>query len=253
MCAATSAAAPATRLFPESPQVLQLGLAVDERRQRRGAQRLEPVAHRAFADDLPGLYRLVEALQAVPAEILVLEDAAGEPARRLGHDDCARPRQRLQPGGQIQRAADGRNAGVHAERRELRRAVRHVADDHHTGRNPDVHLRARPRRLGCRERESRPDRALRIVFVGARVAEVREQPVADILRHDAAMAHDETAAALSVRLHDLGQFLRVEPLRQRRPAHQIAQHHAELAAFGRLRVVHGAAASSASARSSMSK
>jgi hypothetical protein len=74
------------------------------------------------------------------------------------------------------------------------------------------------------------------------IAEIREHAVAHVLRDKAAVALDRFGAAAMISADDPPQFLGVEPNRQRRGAHEIAEHYRELAPLGemlRLRVGRG--------------
>ncbi|MCZ7565025.1 MAG: hypothetical protein M5U08_15615 [Burkholderiales bacterium] len=57
------------------------------------------------------------------------------------------------------------------------------------------------------------------------------------------MAGDEVRTALPVALHDLGELLGVEPLRERSPADEVAQQDGELATLGRVAFARQALAS----------
>ena len=173
------------RGLPKLAELVQFRDAVHERRSRRRAQRMKPAADLAFAEHLPRRHWRVESLEVVTAEVAVVEQAPRETPRRLGHHDLARARQRFEPRSQIGRGADGS---------ERFAAVGKVADDDNPGRNADVNLEVlRGHRGPCRVRnlECGADRALRVVFVRARIAEVGEDPVADQPRHHAVMPLDD--------------------------------------------------------------
>ena len=70
------------------------------------------------------------------------------------------------------------------------------------------------------------------VFVGLRIAEVGEHPIAQILGDVAAQADDLRRAALLVGADDLAKILRVEPLGECGRADQVAEQHGQLPALG---------------------
>ncbi len=64
------------------------------------------------------------------------------------------------------------------------------------------------------------------------IAEIGQHTVAHVLRDKAAVALDQFGAAAVIGADDAPQILGVEPRRQRRRAHEIAEHHRELTALG---------------------
>ena len=146
-------------------------LATDQRGDPLAVQRLEPALRAALADHPEAAHRLAEALERPSAEIVELEQATEQASRAFGDDDPARRGQILQARGEVRRLAD---------RRFLlgRPAADEIADDHGPGGDPD------PRGQGARvrgmeaahrldRRESRSDRALSLVLVRPRPAEIR--------------------------------------------------------------------------------
>ena len=71
-------------------------------------------------------------------------------------------------------------------------------------------------------------RALRVVFVGLRPAEEHEDAVAAILRRVPRVALDGRGTGLLVAPDDGPEVLGVETRRQRRRAHQVAEHDGEM-------------------------
>src|ERR1700761_4753504 len=69
------------RSLPAAQQKLDLLLAPNQRGHAGRVQRLEPALHRAFAKDLPGGYRLGEALGLDRTQIAILEEITNKPAR----------------------------------------------------------------------------------------------------------------------------------------------------------------------------
>jgi hypothetical protein len=84
--------------------------------------------------------------------------------------------------------------------------------------------------MACRLRI--PHRTLGRVLMGARVAEVDEDPVAHELRDKAVVAPDRRAAPVLERRDDIAQIFGVHPGRERGRSHQVAKHHGQLATFG---------------------
>ena len=106
-------------------------------------------------------------------------------------------------------------------------ALRAVRDDHLAGRDPDPHLDLADRVLGVQrldrveDVERRADGALRVVLVGDRHAEVRDDRVADVLLDRAAVALELGAEAAVVELEQREHVLRVELLGERRRADEV--------------------------------
>ena len=74
--------------------------------------------------------------------------------------------------------------------------------------------------------------AFGIVLVRLWEPEVHDQPVAAVLRDVPVIALNDATAGLLVGVHQLAQHLRIEPLRQRGRADEVAEQHSELAALG---------------------
>ena len=68
-----------------------------------------------------------------------------------------------------------------------------------------------------------------------RIAEINQHAVAHIFGDIAAEAGDHLGDAFVIGGDDLAQIFRIEPGRQRGRADQIAEHHRDLAALGRVR------------------
>jgi hypothetical protein len=77
-----------------------------------------------------------------------------------------------------------------------------------------------------------PHRPLGVILMGVRVAEVDEQPVAEVLRDMPLIAGDHLGAGVLVGPHHLPPRFRVELAGQHRRVYQITEQHRELAAFG---------------------
>ena len=80
--------------------------------------------------------------------------------------------------------------------------------------------------------DSRPDRALGVVLVRLRIAEIGEHAVAHVFGDEAAVARDQRRAAFVIGGDDLAHVLGIEPRGERRRADEIAEHHGQLAALG---------------------
>src|SRR5262245_43304441 len=98
--------------LPEARYFLELGPAVHEGCQIRGAERVKPTLGAAFAQHPPRLHRLGKSLQLMAPEVLVFEDPAAQTMCLLRHDNGAGFRQRLKPSREIERLADGGDRGA---------------------------------------------------------------------------------------------------------------------------------------------
>ena len=79
--------------------------------------------------------------------------------------------------------------------------------------------------------EAGVDGARGVVFVGHRIAEVDQHSVAHVTSDKAVVARDEIAHQLLEAQDQGAQVLRVQPLRHRGRADQVAEHHRQLAAL----------------------
>ena len=79
--------------------------------------------------------------------------------------------------------------------------------------------------------QGRPDGALGVFFVRGGPAEIRQDAITHVAGDKPVVARDHIAAEGSISVQQAAQLFRVEFLTQRRGAHQIAEHHGELAAF----------------------
>ena len=214
---------------PALEQDAELVLAPDQRREMLAVERLEAAFGATLALDPPGGERLGEALEAPRAEIGQLEEATDQPARGLADDHGPRRRERLQSCGEVRRLADHRLLlrGTLADQ---------IADHHLAGRDAGSHRQCptivggeAADRLG--EVETRPDRALGVVLMRLRKAEIGEHAIAHELRDVALVAADDLAAGALVGGDHRPHVFRIEPRRQRGRADQIAEQHRELPAF----------------------
>jgi len=79
--------------------------------------------------------------------------------------------------------------------------------------------------------QRRPNCAFGIVFVRHGPAEIRENAVADVPRDRAVVTRDYLTAMNSIPVQQVSQLFGVELFTQGRRAHEVAEHHRELAAF----------------------
>ncbi|MGY3030984.1 hypothetical protein ACVIIV_000154 [Bradyrhizobium sp. USDA 4354] len=142
-------------------------------------------------------------------------------------------RQALEPGGEVWCIADGRVL--------LRRiSADEVADHHKPGRNCDPQLS--PFAGACFELaysgdhvEARAHRALRVIFVGTRIAEIDEYSVTDESGYPAVISSDHARAGGAIGPNHFPHILGIEARRESGGADQIAKHNGEVAPLGVLR------------------
>ena len=82
------------------------------------------------------------------------------------------------------------------------------------------------------ERQPGPHRALGVVLMGLRIAEIDEHAVAHVLRDEAAEALHGLGDALLIGRNDLAQVLGVHTRRECRRTDEVREHHRDLAALG---------------------
>jgi hypothetical protein len=176
--------------------------------------------------DPPGGERLGEAFEPPPAQRRQLKQPAEEPAGRLADHDAARRRKRLQSCREVRRLAD------HALF-ACRTFADQLANHDQAGGNADpCRQRFARRRLlpgkGIDNREPRPHRALGLVLVRLRPAEIGQDAIAHIFRDMAAPVADRLSAATVIGADHGAHILGIEPRRQHGRAHQIDEHYREL-------------------------
>jgi hypothetical protein len=202
-------ALPGPGLPPAAEEQLQLLLAPDERRRRAAVPRLEAALGPAFGDDAEGRDRCREALERLRPERLELEELAHQPAGGGGDHHLVGPGEGLEPGGEVGGLADH---GLFP-RRAL---AQEVAHDDQAGRDPDSGRgRLAPRGVlpadAVDDGERGPDRALRVVLVRPRPAEVGEDAVAHELGYMPVVAGDCAGDRVLVGAEHLAQLLGIEP------------------------------------------
>jgi hypothetical protein len=172
-------------------------------------ERLETALSRRGAQNPPCLHRFGETFDCLAALVLQLEQATNQLARPGGDHDYVWIGKRLQPSRQIRRVAD--------DSLLLRCAFSDkVAYDHQTSR--DTHPDPLPR-TGMEAREpdrfhdakSRPNRALGIIFMGARIAEVDQHTVAHVFGHVTVEAGDLFCDAPLIRTDHLTHVFGIKP------------------------------------------
>jgi hypothetical protein len=110
------------------------------------------------------------------AEALIVEQVADQPPRALGDHDLVSAGEGLQPGGEIWRLADHRLllGGSRSDQ---------VADDREARCETKPHPQQFRRRHSANrldDRKASPHRSLRIVLMGARVAEINQHTIAHV-------------------------------------------------------------------------
>jgi hypothetical protein len=150
----------------------------------------------------------------VTAEIAQAKPIAYQPARGRCDHDAVRLGQRLQARSEVRRIADD---GL-----LLRRTASHeVADHHEAGGDSNAHLKlTRGMRLqrthDASDFQSRPDRTLGVVLVGARKAKISQNAVAHEFGDETVIAGDHARTGVLIGANHLPHILRIEPRRQRR-------------------------------------
>jgi hypothetical protein len=85
---------------------------------------------------------------------------------------------------------------------------------------------------GVDDAQPRPDRALGIVLMRSRVAEVDQNSVAHVFGDKTIEPGDRISNSPVVCSDDLAQILGIEPPRERGRTDQVAEHHRQLSPFG---------------------
>ena len=219
------------RQVPALHQQAEFVLAADKTGQPAAPHRFEAALGCRHPRDRPGLDRLGETLDLVPAERAQLEPIANQPARGRGDHHRGGLGQRLQSRGQVRRLADHRLllCGTFADE---------IADHDQPGGDADADLElaasgcVEPSDIGA-DVEAGAHRALGIVFVGARIAEINQHAVAHVFGDEPVEAAHRFRCAAVIGADHLAQLLGIEPRCHRRRADQIAEHHRQLPALRR--------------------
>lgn len=222
--------APLLDLRPALDQQRELRFAADQRRQPGGGGELQAGLHAARLQHAVRSHGFGDALEGLRAEVLEHEEPLDEAPRRGADDDRTGARHVLQARGDVYRAAEDvvlrvvprrahDQAGVNADAQ--RDAARAQPGEVHS----DPSIQARDLRLNG---ERGAHRAGRIILVRLRVAEIDQQPVAEVARDVAVEALHLGGAGLVVGVHHVAELFRVELLGQRGRVHHVAKHDREL-------------------------
>jgi hypothetical protein len=134
----------------------------------------------------------------------------------------------LQPGRQVRGLADDRLFLGRADADQ-------VADDHEPGGDTDAQPQLLVRRSDVvdwrEQRQSSAHRSLGVVLVGAWIAEINQHAVAHVLRDKAIEPGDDLGDGAVIGADDFAQILGVEPRREPRRPHKIAEHNRKLTAL----------------------
>ncbi len=220
------------RGLPSLEHERDVALAADEWRRPRRRHAVSARRARALADDAIDRLRRGDATQRVPAEIVAREAPLDQAMRRRADHHGAGLGERFEPRGDVRRFAE----------RELLAAASPAdfTDDHEAGVDADAHgerhaagRTPRVQRIhGVDDGERRAHRARRVVLVRARVAEIDEEPVTEVLRDVAFVARDDLGAHALIGAHVVAQLLGIEAARERGRADEVAEHHGDLAPLG---------------------
>jgi hypothetical protein len=191
--------------------------------------RVEPPGDSTLAVHPIGSHRCLDSLQRQRAYGLELERTADQASHRLVDDGVRRCRL-LEPGGHVRRAAH------HRPHRCFGPADQVTYDDEACGdADPACERMAARHAYGshCRgDRETSPDRALGLILMRLRPAEIGKNAVADELGGlPLEPGHLATDDVLVVPDH-LADLFGVEAFRERGGAHEVHEHHGQLAPFG---------------------
>ena len=174
------------RLGPATKQEFAFFFSPDHGGQPARVQRLETTFLRTVPHRRPGARQGGDALEVLRAKIDQLEQIAQELARALRDHDAVGLSDPLQPRGEIRRVADD------APFLRLPRTHK-IADNHDPGPNSDPHMQGRAAAVTSFGAAStiaspRPDRALGVVLMRQRIAEISEHAVAHVFGDEAAAA-----------------------------------------------------------------
>src|SRR6516162_1206063 len=203
-------------------------LAAPDKRGFAGAQSLEPAAAPALAEHTKGPDRRRQSFELDLTETLVLEQPADQPPRILGNDDFVRLGEHLQSRGKVWRLADDRllSGGPRSDQ---------IADHREPGSKADTDFQ----QLACFKSAYRLDhgeagahRALRIILMRNRVAEIGEHAIAHVPGDEPIELADDIVDGAKVLVDNLAQILGVEPHGERGRANEIAEHYCEGPALG---------------------
>ena len=227
-------------LLPGAAQQPDLLVTADEREIRRRGFELR-VLLLAQAGDAPDLNRFGDAFERMRAEPLAGKDVADEIVRSGADQNGVGTGEALQTGGEVGRVADDRllARGAFADR---------LADHHEPARDTDAHGEAGPvaagypgveRRHRFEDREASANRALGVLLLRVRVAEINEDAIAHELGDVAIETPDSFAHRLLIGADHIAHVLGIEPRREVGRIRQVAEHHGQVAALGAWQVAIG--------------
>jgi hypothetical protein len=219
-------------LRPPVPQEPHFGLAAHQRREAAGRRDVEALLHLGHTHDLMDLEGHGHPFERLGSERAAGEIPLDEPLRRRTDEDRIGCRQPLEAGRNVRR--------VPQRELFLPPPAAYLPHDDDSGVNPhaDREVDARPLAQAAVEGGHRlhdaqagPHRTLRVVFMRLRVAEIDQEPVAEILRNMPLKALDNLGTGGLVRAHYLPQVFGIKLRRQRGRRHQVTEQDRELAPF----------------------
>ncbi len=200
----------------------------DQGRQPARVQRLEAALLRTLPQRRVGARRSGDPLEVLRAEIDQLEKVAQQLARALGNDDAVGFGDPLQPRGEVRRVAHDPAFPRFSRTKE-------IADHHDPRRDPHPHMQRAACclkfRHGLDDRMPGPDGALGVMLMRLRIAEIGQHAVAHVFSDEAALARNQSRAALVIGRDDAPHILGIEPRGKLGRADEVAEHHRELAAL----------------------
>ena len=207
----------------------KLLVAPDHRRRPPRLAGLEAAAGRSLAENLEAAHGATEAFEPGRPELAQLEQLAQQPACVVRDHRGAGLGHLLQPRRQVGGFADH---GL-----LLCRSLAHeIADHDQARRDADPRRQRLARRLAEQgdsmgNREAGTDRALGLVFMRPRPAEIGEHAIAHELGDVALEARDLARHRVLIRADHLAHVFRIELRRQRGRADEVDEHHRQLTAF----------------------
>ena len=194
--------------LPAIEEDADFAVAADELREGLAARRIEAAFHVAFARDAEHRHAVLKSLEFVGAEIFEFESMAGKAAGTVRDDDLARLRGALEARGEIGRFARHLASVKHP-------ASGKIAHNDAATRDPDPRLkRCAGGRLEALDpgnrRKPGADRALGVILIGHRPAEIGEHAVAKKLCHITPEPCDRTRDRVMVGADEVVHLLRIE-------------------------------------------
>jgi hypothetical protein len=220
------------RLLPAGDQQPQLLVAPDQRGEHARVH-VEAAAHTGRLQHGVGMDRRSDALERRRAEIVQQEHARDEPSRGIADHHRVGCGHGFEARGDVRGVAEGEHLALGT--------AAHRADHDRAGVDADARRqtysvlgleRIVQRAKGGEDLAPGTHGAFGVVLVGLRITEVHEQPVAQILGDVPRVAVDRPGRRPLIGAHDAAQVLGVEVLGEIGRAHQVAEHHRELAPLG---------------------